>query len=115
MIENVTCSVVQTGRDGWGELERVEIRHDGHAVGEMRVSRYDGEVYIDRIDIDQDKRGQGIGSAVLRQYRGSYIVADSERSARLCARLGELVEDPMMAYMDQGHGVYILTARDDEN
>ena len=114
-MENVTCDVVQTGRDGWGEIERVEIQHDGQRAGRMRVSRYDGDVYIDRIDIDEDKRGQGIGSAVLRQYRGAYIVADSERSARLCARLGELVEDPMMAYMDQGHGVYILTAWNNED
>lgn len=114
-MENVVCVVCETGRDGWGELERVEIRHDGQAVGEMCVSRYDGDVYIDRISIDEDKRGQGIGSAVLRQYRGAYIVADSERSARLCERLGEPVEDPMMAYMDQGYGVYILTVRADED
>lgn len=114
-MKSVECVVCETGRDGWGELERVEIRHDGQAVGEMCVSRYDGDVYIDRIDIDEDKRGQGIGSAVLRQYRGAYIVADSERSARLCARLGELVDDPMMAYMDQGQGVYILTAWDDKD
>lgn len=117
-MKNVECVVVQTGRDDWGEVARVEIRHDGQPVGEMRVCRYDsGETYIERIDIDEDQRGQGIGSAVLRQYRGAYIAADSERSARLYARLGELVEDPTdeMSYLDQGYGVYILTAWDDED
>ena len=89
-MKSVECVVCETGRDDWGEVARVEIRHGGQRVGRMRVSRYDGDVYI---------------------------AADSERSARLYARLGELVEDPMdeMTYLDQGYGVYILTAWDDED
>lgn len=75
--------------------------------------------YLVRIDVDEGFRGQGIGSAAIRDiatdYRHLYTAADNEDAARLYDRLGERIvgEDvdrpaPLecLYYLDQGYGVW---------
>ena len=75
--------------------------------------------YIERIDVDEGFRGQGIGTAAIREILGDfdalYTAPDNTHAARLYGRLGEQVvgEDiddaaPMecLYYLDQGYGVY---------
>lgn len=79
----------------------------------------DGCGYIERIDVDEGFRGQGIGSKAIREIAGDFeslfAAPDNEDAARLYAKLGEKIvgEDietaaPMecLYYLDQGFGVY---------
>ena len=72
-----------------------------------------GRAYIQRIDVDEGFRGQGIGTAAIRgiaqEYRAVYLCPDNEDAARLYARIGEqLGACPLecLYYLDQGYGVY---------
>ncbi len=55
----------------------------------------DGCAYIERIDVDEGFRGQGIGSAAIREiasgFDRTFIAPDNEDAARLYARMGEKV------------------------
>lgn len=79
----------------------------------------DGCGYIERIDVDEGFRGQGIGTEAIREIAGDFdslfAAPDNEGAARLYARIGEQVvgEDidaaaPLecLYYLDQGFGVY---------
>ena len=81
----------------------------------------DGSAYLERIDVDEGFRGQGIGTAAIREILGDfdalYAAPDNEDAARLYARIGEQVvgEDidaaaPLecLYYLDQGFGVYTI-------
>lgn len=81
----------------------------------------DGSAYLERIDVDEGFRGQGIGTAAIREILGDfdalYAAPDNEDAARLYARIGEKVvgEDidaaaPLecLYYLDQGFGVYSI-------
>ena len=72
-----------------------------------------GRAYIQRIDVDEGFRGQGIGTAAIRgiaqEYRAVYLCPDNEDAARLYGRLGEKLDAcPLecLYYLDQGYGVY---------
>ena len=94
----------------YGTQEFIDIMSDGVAVGRMTVLRYEnGEVHIDRIDIDDEFQGRGFGTAALEAFPGAYIVADNARAARLYARLGcEVSPVSDWATLDEGFGVYQL-------
>lgn len=75
--------------------------------------------YVERIDVDDGFRGQGIGTAAIREimkdFDGLYFAPDNADAARLYARMGEKIvgEDaegdcPLecLYYLDQGFGVY---------
>ena len=79
----------------------------------------DGSAYLERIDVDDGFRGQGIGTSAIREILGDfdclYASPDNEDAARLYARLGTKIvgEDvegaaPLecLYYLDQGFGVY---------
>lgn len=79
----------------------------------------DDSAYIERIDVDDGFRGQGIGTAAIAEigedFCALYASPDNADSARLFGRLGEKVvgeeidsEAPMecLYYLDQGFGVY---------
>lgn len=81
----------------------------------------DGSAYLERIDVDEGFRGQGIGTAAIREILGDfdalYTAPDNADAARLYARIGEQVvgEDidaaaPLecLYYLDQGYGVYSI-------
>jgi GNAT superfamily N-acetyltransferase len=69
---------------------------------------------VERIDVIEGYRGQGVGTALLRHIATTYgtidIVPDNEGAARLYARLGaELSFTDYNAYgfaFDQNFGVY---------
>lgn len=79
----------------------------------------DGIGYLERIDVDEGFRGQGIGSAAIHEIAADFdrlfTAADNADAARLYDRLGEKVvgEDvdeaaPLecLYYLDQGYGVW---------
>ena len=98
----------------------IDILADGVYVGEATLIRYHGEnvrreyAHLERIDIDEDFRGKGYGSAAIEAMRKAYgrIVAapDSEDSQRLYERIGEPMfdfdGDREECHLDIGFGVY---------
>lgn len=79
----------------------------------------DGAAYLERIDVDEGFRGQGIGSAAIREiaedFDSLFMAADNADAARLYDRLGEkVVGDDVdgaaplecLYYLDQGFGVW---------
>lgn len=98
-----------------GVFRTYTAEHVRAVVQEME----DGCGYLERIDVDEGFRGQGIGSAAIREilgdFDGLYCAPDNADAARLYARLGEKIvgEDvdgaaPLecLYYLDQGYGVY---------
>lgn len=71
--------------------------------------------YVQRIDVDEDCRNNGIGTAAIRQigmdFWRLYFAPDNADSARLFARLGEkveglIVDNTPMDCLDAGYGIY---------
>ena len=87
-----------------------EIVSEGVTVGAMTVMDSDDGAYVERIDIDEQYRGHGIGTDALLQvsdiYGGVAIAPDNDRAARLYERLGTESRYDGAEYIDQGFGVY---------
>lgn len=98
--------------DSEGAWESREILHNGERVGSVTVQTWaDGSALIERIDVDEEKRGQGIGTATINamveEFGSCYIVPDNADAARLYARLGrEVSAAGDWTYLDQGYGVF---------
>ena len=98
----------------------LDILTDDKIVGSATLIRYYGEdgdrkyTHLERIDIDEDFRGKGFGTAAIKTMCENYgrIVAapDSEDSKRLYERIGNLVIDTTghmeEVYLCVGFGVY---------
>jgi RimJ/RimL family protein N-acetyltransferase len=92
-----------------------DIIVDGIVVGTGSMIEYeDGDRYLERIDIDEDHRGQGYGTSALyalRDLYGTYYLApDNADAQRLYERIGcevsGSVYDTFGYAIDQGFGVY---------
>lgn len=90
-----------------------EIYEGDHWGADVEILDDQGRALIERIDVDEGFRGQGIGTAAIREiaahHRAVYLCPDNEDAARLYARLGEKLDVcPLecLYSMDQGYGVY---------
>lgn len=87
-----------------------DIVSDDTTVGAMSVSDSCTGAYVERIDVDEQYRGRGIGTDALLQassmYGGIAVAPDNERAARLYQRLGTESRYEGAEYVDQGFGVY---------
>lgn len=115
-----TIKATKTEAVEFGTTLFLDILADDAIVGSATLTRYydeDGNTeytHLERIDIDEDSRGKGYGSAAIEAMRKAYgrIVAapDSEDSQRLYARIGEEVidtnGDKEEVYLCVGFGVY---------
>lgn len=97
-----------------GESDTAKIYKDGQEIGSASILVSDEGAYIERIDIDEDMRGKGIGTYVLknlaRRYDGFTIAADNERANRLYERLGNEYRGEDAPYIDQGYGVWKINS-----
>ncbi len=76
--------------------------------------------YIERIDIDEEYRGQGIGTEVLKNtlyseygFYSVVVAPDNEDAKRLYERIGSEYGfisgcECDFGYNDQGYGVYVI-------
>lgn len=75
------------------ETEGTFITLEGAHVRAVVETVADGIAYLERLDVEDGFRGQGLGTAAIReiaaQYDTLYIAADNADAARLYARLGE--------------------------
>lgn len=98
-----------------------DIYADGQKVGSIEIIDCFNEendiCYVERIDIDEEYRGQGIGTEVLKNtlysdfgYYTTIVAPDNEDAQRLYERIGREYnctnEGYDFSYNDQGYGVY---------
>ena len=119
-MTTTTIKTTSETRVEFGTTLMLDILADDSIVGSAMLTRYHGEnvgreyAHLERIDIDEDSRGKGYGSAAIEAMRKAYgrIVAapDSEDSQRLYALIGEEVLDTRgdmeECYLCVGFGVY---------
>lgn len=78
---------------------------------------FNGAFYVQHIEIDEQYRNQGYGTAALAavcaKFGRIYLAASDENSARLYARLG--AETEKFWEVDLGNGVYTISEFDFEN
>lgn len=84
---------------------------DGIEVGQASVLLGEDGAYCERIDIDEQYRNRGFGTAFLKAlseiHSDIYVAPDNADAQRLYDRLGYDVTDNGDWYMvDQGFGVY---------
>ena len=107
-----------------GEVEdyhEYDIIANGEKVGSLEIIDQFNEdndtAYVERIDIDEEYRGQGIGTAVLSDilrdtYYNVVVAPDNKDAQRLYERLGkEFVcygDNYDFSYNNQGYGVYVI-------
>lgn len=96
--------------DGYDSIS-FDIISGGDVVGAISVSVSSTGAYCERIDVDEDFRNQGIGTAALNLLSsefGSVIVApDNADAQRLYERIGYDVTNKDDNWsVDQGFGVY---------
>jgi GNAT superfamily N-acetyltransferase len=75
-------------------------------------------IYVERIDVDEDVRGQGIGTAVLRQlakeFYAVFVAPENATSKGYFEHIGEdayemsahLIDELGLWAIDQGYGIY---------
>jgi GNAT superfamily N-acetyltransferase len=101
--------VVERYQEATYEFVMYEAVIDGVTIGYANVYTNDSWTYLERIDIEEEYRGQGYGTAFINHLvteYGSIVAApDNEDSQRLFERLGRDVSDKHW-YVDQGYGVY---------
>lgn len=106
------------------DYHEFDIYADDNKVGTIEVidqfSEDNDICYVERIDIDEQYRGHGIGTEVLTStlwnecgYRYVVVAPDNEDARRLYERIGEEYEfipgcDQDFDYNDQGYGVYVI-------
>lgn len=89
--------------------EMYEYVVDGKTVGSASVMA--GETaYVERIDIEEEYRNHGYGTAFLRElsdtYGFVYLAPDNADAQRLYERIGREYTGEDADYVDQGFGVY---------
>lgn len=122
---NVTLTLTKSSCFADGEIKdyhHFDILADGEKVGTLSIiDQFNDEndvAYVERIDIVEAFRGQGIGTTVLTSclketYSAVVTAPDNEDAKRLYERIGEEysgiygVENDF-SYEDQGFGVYTI-------
>jgi RimJ/RimL family protein N-acetyltransferase len=109
MIDMNILNVRTQHEDGY-TYEHYEAVVGGKVIGTAGVMVSENEPqHLERIDIDDDKRGQGYGTSFIRallSVHGRMTAApDNQDSQRLFDRLGKDVTDAF-PHLDQGYGVY---------
>lgn len=87
-----------------------DIQVNGVTVGDCSVLVDETSAYCERIDINEDQRNQGYGTAALQELSSEYgdiiVAPDNEDAQRLYDRIGYEYSGEDADYIDQGFGVY---------
>lgn len=101
--------IKETRRTNEDSFEAIsfDIIENGITVGYASIMLDDSSAYCERIDIDEEYRNRGYGTAALRDlsemFHGIIVAPDNEDAQRLYERIGYETSDDMY---DQGFGVY---------
>ena len=87
-------------------MDGIEIAYASIVVGGSEPA------YVERFDVDEAYRGQGVGTWTLRELAKHYddiiIAADNANANRLYERLGYEYTGESAGYIDQGYGVWLI-------
>lgn len=87
-----------------------DIIENDQIVGGCSIMVDDNSAYCERIDIDEEYRNRGYGTAAFTElsemYDGIIVAPDNEDAQRLYDRLGFEYNGEDADYIDQGYGVY---------
>jgi len=113
----MTARIELKNEQVWVDDIEGTFRRWGDDVYEVTVQEFFGFAYIVRLDVTEDHRGQGIGSAVVEAVRRVYgaVVAspEGERARAFFEKVGredqrgELMGQTIWPW-DQGYGVFIV-------
>lgn len=99
--------ITQVSDEDMYKVINYHIVEGGRVIGYASVMVDDESAYCERIDIEQEFRNRGYGTAALlamSAVHGGVIVApDNEDARRLYERIGTEANADIY---DQGHGVY---------
>ena len=103
------------------DYHHFDITNDDIKVGTLDIIDWFNEdnttAYVERIDIDEEYRNQGIGTQVLSDvlqamYRAVIVAPDNDDAKRLYERIGSEYraygDEYDFSYNDQGYGVYVI-------
>ena len=118
-MKKIALKAISTQKDEDANMtyKNYEIYADETLIGSASVETdYEEEnteySYIERIDIDEEFRNQGYGTAAIREissmYYGAVLAPDNEDAKRLYERIGEEFSEDPYVYCDQGYGVYLV-------
>lgn len=104
----------ETQYDESFEYRMYDITDGQNVIGQAQVMYNEGdevEAYIERMDIDEEYRNAGHGTAatqlLVEEYGEVFAAPDNEDSQRLLERIGEDASNLDTAdYLDQGYGFY---------
>ena len=106
-IENLSLSETRRSQEDSYESINYDIVGDGKTIGYATIINDENEAYLERIDIDEEYRNQGLGTKAIldlsEKYGGLIVAPDNEDARRLYERLGYETSNDMY---DQGFGVY---------
>lgn len=93
-----------------------DIEVGGKVIGGGSMIEDEDSCYLERIDIDEEHRGQGHGTQalyLLRDIYGTYyLAADNEDAKRLYDRIADEMDsaeyDRWGFAIDQGFGVHVI-------
>lgn len=113
-MKNIELRLSREYPHDYGRDFHYDIVTKGTKIGTLNVITYEDTNsdynHCERIDIDDQHRGQGYGTATfeaLRELFGSVVVApDNADAQRLYSRLGCEWDGDDADYIDQGYGVY---------
>lgn len=107
---DVRFDTVSTSAEDTYTAEYRDIVADGTTVGSVSLMIDAEYTYCERIDVDEQYRNCGIGTAALQslssEFGGIVVAPDNEDALRLYERIGSEWSHSDAAYIDQGFGVY---------
>lgn len=116
-MTNLTLNTSLFDQEGTYETYVAEILLDGNKVGRADIiidTEDDAEVFLEWIGIDEEFRGQGLGTQVMtmlaKEYGFIYFAPADERNQELYERIAKEY-DTNTPEVDQGYGVYYMEGK----
>lgn len=101
---------------GYATLEYTTYTEDDGSDGIIDDENDTDEAYLERIDVDNDYQGKGIGTALLKyclekvhnlNLASSIVLSpDNKRAKQWYTKIGSEIYDNYWSNIDQGYGVY---------
>lgn len=103
----------KTEEEGYTAIS-IEITKQEALIGYVSLMVDENGTYLERIDVEEELRGQGYGTEIIKhissEYSNVFAAPDNEDARRLYDRIGWEMNaadySDFGCYVDQGYGVY---------
>lgn len=97
------CCYLGTSLEDEYAIDKYSIKVDDEDVGEATIFKNENGAVLHSISLIPECRNQRIGTCVIKElseiYHGVTSYPDSERAARLFARIGQKIHDSLNGYI----------------